>query len=559
MRSFRFYSTRRVLNRNPLKESTVRDVVPHPGQIIHPFYSPSATEELTTCFTESYPSLLNGKRIVPAVERNSNEARLEMRSLKFRSVRGVVDWLATFKSIRDSDTDYVLLDDKLISDLVKPSKLTRNNTPMISQLHDLFGTHDSKKINSRTLTAMVEQIVGGHESGFFCEDVYLYLMQHHVNSPEKMIAIIESIKSHLKSHIDQFKVIEALILQVLVTLKKDKLRLTEPLVKSLNDLLTEVNDRFHIPYCSTQFQPLVEQEILELCIKTHNFTDSKRIFSDLIAKKYCPVEKVTVSYLRAVNEQYPKETLKEFALISDFRPIIKRAQSPIVFFYLVPLCRHLDEVRSLLTIIKSSKNVKEILDVNVTSFISKIMSLKNDPLVTSASLCSLYRMVSPFYQSKLPERLSKAFLLAFIRLEAFTMAASILKRDTIILTDDLLKSVLHNMENNRISGLSEVGAIYQKQFIDEFLIPGYYCIPLTSKLDFISRVRSSPVLSSMLTTEVCQAKNLQVDVIRKILKHGLNNKLLSQVPDKAWKIILAKPELKPVFDKYNTFSGTVGQ
>lgn len=125
---------------------------------------------------------------MPALVRDpkTQEARLQMKSLTFKSVRGVVDWLETFRSMRSSDSTYEVLEDRMIADLVKPSKLTRVNTPLVSQLRELFGSQESRKINSRTLNAMVEQFVNDRELGVFSEDVYLYLLQHHVNSPEKL-------------------------------------------------------------------------------------------------------------------------------------------------------------------------------------------------------------------------------------------------------------------------------------------------------------------------------------------------------------------------------------
>lgn len=552
MRPYRFYSTRKVLPRNPFKDKNVTDVVPSPGQMIHSFYSPSLTEELTTCFTEKYPSLLGGKPIMPALVRDpkTQEARLQMKSLTFKSVRGVVDWLETFRSMRSSDSTYEVLEDRMIADLVKPSKLTRVNTPLVSQLRELFGSQESRKINSRTLNAMVEQFVNDRELGVFSEDVYLYLLQHHVNSPEKIISIIESIKLHLKSHIDQFSVVEALVLQILVSLKKNELHLSELLVNSFNDLLSEINNRFHIPNCTTQFQPIVAQEILELYIKMRKFTESKRLFSYLISKKFCPSDRVTVSYLKTLSEEVPRDTLKEFALISDFRPIIERAQNPKIFYYLIPLCRHVDEATSLLTIIKTSRNVKEILDVNITSFISRITTLKNDPMITSATLCTLYRMASPFYHQKLPEKISNAFVLAFSRLANYTMAASIMKRDTVSSSGHLLKTIVSNLERGKNNKIPATNPIYEEVFIERYLTPIYNRMNLTSKLDFIAQVHSLSMLSAMLTSEVSHGSNIHFDLLRKILKHGFKNNLLSEVPRNTWEKVLGQVELKPVLEEY---------
>lgn len=496
---------------------------------------------------------------MPALVKDSKtqQPRLQMKSLKFRSVRGVADWLDSFASIRRNASSCKVLDDSTISDLIKPSKLTKVNTPMMAQLRELFGRRDSQQVNSRTLNAIVEQFVSNQDLGVFSEDVYLYLLQHHVNSAEKIISIIESIKLHLKSNIDQFNVIEALVLQILVSLKRNELHLTKPLVDSFEDLLADVNDRFHIQNCETQFQPIVSQEILEFYVKVRKLADSKRIFTDLIAKNLCPAERVTVSYLAALSDEVSNDRLKEFALISDFRPIIERAQNPKTFFYLIPLCRHLDEVTSLLTIIKKSKNVKEILDVNIVSFISKIAGIKNDPLITSACLCSLYRMASPFYSQNLPEKFTKAFVLAFARLANYTMAASIMERDTVSLSADFLKAILSNLERGKNNKLNELDAILEKEFIERCMIPAYHRLPLTSKLEFISQVHSPAMLSAMLTSETSPAKNMQFDLLRKLLKHSLENNISLQVPEESWEIIISKAELNSVLKNHNVTAETL--
>ncbi|QLQ80114.1 hypothetical protein HG537_0D01140 [Torulaspora globosa] len=568
MKSCRLYSTCKVrgIPRNPLKhrigvKQGVPLSVPSPSHIVHPFYVPSTTEEIIACSTETFPALLDGKPIVPSLvnDTSAGSYHLEMSSLRFKCVRGVANWLADLSTVANSSSqvDYRALNQQMTDLPLKPSKLSRIKHPLISTLRELFAIEKSQQINPATLNAIIEQFINDKDLGVFSEDIYLYLLQHHVNSTDKILTIIESIKLHLATTIDQLKVVEQLVLHLLVSLKRNKLTITANLMTSFDDLLDAINKRFHVQNCTTQFQPLVCEQILEYYIKVGNLNESKRIISELIARKFLPAESTIVDYLKSTNDQLnldktPKGYLRAFALVSDLRPAFERARNPLTFTYLIPLCRHMSEVTSLLTMIKNCENVKEILDVNLIPFIHKIIHIKDEPSVRSANLCSLYRMASPFYGDKLPEKYSKAFLLSFADLQNYAMMATIMKKDAIVISSDLFKMILSKLEKRPVkhnSSSIEGSDLFKVDLFRSFMLSFYFSFTLKAKLQLISQVKTKLILVTILKAEMTQTENLDLDVIRKILVHGLSNDLLSDVPACVWDKFTANPELNSILQE----------
>lgn len=575
MRPCRFYSSRKVpgVPRNPLKhlngsKQGATLLVPSPSHIVHPFYTPSSTEEIIACSTESFPALLDGKQIVPSLVNDPAAAayRIEMSSLKFKWVRGVSSWLEELSNITHSSSqvDYKILDERMTPFLSKPSKLSTREHPLISTLRQLFVVEESHKISPVTLNAIIEQFVNDRDLGVFSEDVYLYLLQNHVNSTEKILTIIESIRQHLSTDIDQLKVTEELVLNLLISLKKNKLPVTKPVVAAFDGLLEEINSRFHLQDCVTQFRPLVCGNILEHYIKVGNLSGSKRVISGLIARKVLPAEKTIVAYLKSVNEQLEhskthKGYLKAFALVSDFRPIIERAHNPLIFTYLIPLCRHISEVTSLLTTIKNSSNAKDILNVNLVPFIHKISHLKADTPVKSAHLCALYRMALPFYNHEPLDDHSKAFVLAFAELQNYTMMATVMGKYTHALTKDFFNAVLSKLEKSHVrpdSHYIEGCDAFKVEFLTRYMLPFYFGLSEKSKLHVIPHMKTKVTLSTVLEAELARSQSLQVEVLGKIFEHGISCGLLSDVPASVWDKITANSELNSALREATSKSDT---
>lgn len=197
-----------------------KSVLPLPTQILHPFYSPSRNEELTACFKEVRPELLDGKRIMPCLLKDSVTLApiLKYCSLKFDTVRGVNKWLQEFNDGR-SQKRYVFIDDKDTTKYCKPSKLEGTTPPEVKELAELFNAQE-KDIELQTLDSVLDELLTSESFPVFCEDIFSYLLEHHVKSIENITVIVDSIKCRLHSDIDQFTVAENLIFQVLLCMKK---------------------------------------------------------------------------------------------------------------------------------------------------------------------------------------------------------------------------------------------------------------------------------------------------------------------------------------------------
>lgn len=547
MRSCRLYSSVKlgITRKNPFanNENTSKraeGIVPSPGQIIHPFYTPNKTEEFALCLREIKPSLLDGKPVIPALisDLQTTKPMLRNCTLKFGSVRGVNKWLMELSSIRRKSlqSEHTFIDDKMIYKLVKPSKLGKFNDPHITKLKELFGIEHSQQINPKTLDTMVDQFVNNPELGMFSEDIYLYLLQHHINSTDKIVAIIDSIKCRIHSDIDQFKVAETLALQILLSLTKNNLPLTNKFACSFESLLEEINDRFHIQSCETKFQAIVSQYFLDFFIETGNLNRSKKIYSHLVSNGLIPREKTTVAYLNLLDRTIGnsnKDILKKFAYISDFRTVIEKAQSPTLFHCLIQFCRHFNEVTSLLKIIQNAKNTKEVLDVTLLPLISKVGSLNTHRMVTSANLCSLYRMAAPFYDNKLPEKFIEAFILHFALQENYSMIATLLKGEKTPLSVSRLESILLSLEGSE----NKEGAVnliscdegHKRIFLENYLLPTYSQLSMKSRQMVLQYANTPNIFSRILQFELDRLNKGQKEIIIDVLNYGSQNNLLSEI------------------------------
>lgn len=547
MRSCRLYSTAKsgFIPKNPFlsNENTSKraeGMVPSPEQIIHPFYTPGKTEEFTLCLREIKPSLLDGKPVIPALIGDSQTTKPMLRncSLQFDSVRGVNRWLMELSSVRKISlrSIYTCIDGKMIYELIKPSKLGKSNAPHLTHLTELFGTQHSQQINPKTLDTIVDQFVTNPELGVFSEDIYLYLLQHHVNSTDKIVAIIDSIKCRIHSDIDQFKVVETLALQILLSRNKNTLPLTSKFASSFESLLEEINDRFHIQFCETKFQAIVSQYVLDFFIETGNLNRSKIILTHLVTNGLIPHEDTTVAYLNLLDKTIGnshKDTLKKFAYISDFRPIIERAQSPTLFHCLIPFCRHFNEVTSLLKIIQNAKNTKEVLDVTLVSFISRVGSLNSQRRVTSANLCSLYRMAAPFYDDKLPEKFIEAFILQFALQANYSMVAALLEGRNSPLPVNRLELILLNLEesSNEKGAVTLIGSDegHKRTFLENYVLPTYSQLSIKSRQMVLRYANTPSLFSKILQFELDILNKGHKEIILDVLNHGFRYNLLSEI------------------------------
>lgn len=540
-------------------------VAPLPGQIIHPFYTPTKTAELAACSQEVRGRLVEGRKVFPVLSRDAKDQPiLENRAVVWDTVKGANQWIQDFarQTTQAEDAVHLVLEGRPDS-LIVPSKLHKSGAPLMDKLVDLFGAERSKHFNSAALDSLVDELVSDETSSVFCEDIYLYLLQHHVNSAGKLIAIIDSIMAHMAVDIDQMQVAETLVLQILFSFQRNKIGCTPGLVASFDRLIGAINDRFHTRNCEFQFQPLITQCVLAFYIVGGKLSDSKKLFAHLILKGWAPREEITVQYLQLVNrviQDNDRDTmiLKKFAYISDFRPLIKKGQSPALFATLIPYCRHFGELSSLLSIIISNAhNTKEVLDVTLLSIIDAAAQMGKNKRFQSANLYEVYHSVLPYYKSNLPNKFVKAFALKFAALKNWSAVASLFRRHPSCFPPNFIASLLTAPEEGLADATNYPGGVVRlrKIFIWEYLLPLYPKMSTPARLSVCGVFDTPKLFTEAVRHELDLVRSDQQDVMCELIQCGHKNKLLQYIPAGTWNDILCVPglnaALEPLYSELN--------
>lgn len=357
-----------VIPKNPhknLEDGSFRKfkrVVPSFEETIHPFYSPNILERAGLCMSETAPELMDGKPVVPAIIKHprTSQATLVNSKLHFDSVEESSKWLQYLRRGTMSNSHLRIINEHDIEGLIRPSRLDRSETPKLQQFASLFENKDDTAINSVMVSSIIESLVAGKDKIIFSEEVFLYILQHYCKTVNGFTSVVHSISEFLRKDIDDFKVAEILLLQVMVKFKRNASLQSSAASSAISSLIDAISSRFHKAFCATDFTPPVIQTVLEFYISAGHLKESKVLLTDLVNKGYCPSVAVIESYLELVESTVGTCTsndlfLKKFVYISNFRPIVQAVLSPKIVEMLIPYCRHFDEILSLLSLIEDSK------------------------------------------------------------------------------------------------------------------------------------------------------------------------------------------------------------
>ncbi|SCU79550.1 LAFA_0B03884g1_1 [Lachancea sp. 'fantastica'] len=541
----RFYSTlkdtmaaksaKKAVNEETWKE--LHRAVPKYHESIQPFYHPNVAERAILCATENCPRLLDGHKIVPAIIKRPRDITNTLVNARwmFKSVSDAQKWITDYRGVESARQNkrFALIEDRDVEQILRPSRLDPSQFSELQKFADFYRKQGPAALDTVLISGLIESLTSLPVIKVFSEEVFLYILQHYCRTKHGVVGLTHSIIEFLHKDIDDFKVAELLVLQLLVTLRQKQVPVDADVFSAVTNLLIAISERFHKSNCVLDFSPATIQAVLDLHLEFGNLNEAKMLLAHLVNRHICPQSAVLERYLLLVDETVgpagsPEDFLKKFAYISDFKLILEKAITPTIASLLIPYCRHFDEILSLLDIISRSRLKKQIWDQTLPQLVRRVSLLENDTVTNSCNLSVLLQRAQQVYGSSLSNKVLQAFIVQYATNGNFAMVTNLMSRLDGQVSANFSAGILTASDSLETSSSFPGFRVDDKRaFIKSSVLPRYSSLSVAGRLSVVKNAETEDILEQLLRMESSvegnEKKSLLHEVIAKAKSSGLES------------------------------------
>ncbi|CAL9730625.1 ATPase expression protein 1, mitochondrial [Monosporozyma unispora] len=438
----------------------------------HPFFKLSKIEQFALSFSQTRQSLANGADIFPICVENLNGMSKQLTLSSLDLSNNVTKWLLHYRTrcINSNQNTLLPLNEKVD----KPSVyITKEKYPQLTEIVELFENDTLATTDPVALNSLIDYTLLNNHSGLYAENIYSFLLHNYGNSSDKLNLIVGSIRLHLNNKLDYFPDIENIVFKILITVNKlPKNTDISSFDRIFQDLLQGISSRFTLETIFSGFNNKILNQLLDYQLMwRQSAIESKVLFSLLMSRNVRPLDKNICQYLSLLDNKTkdlkPKDAkLQKLLYLSDFRGMIEQHPPIELVEFLVPLCDTINELRSILQIIKKQGDKQihyfnEVLPLLLNQY--SFVLVPGDTIYPSIEIGDLFDTVNEIYQGNIPNEFLQKIIILMVSRWMYSKAATIIDSHPSLKNSDFLQELGSHVHRR--------DTIERQRFLKHFKIP----------------------------------------------------------------------------------------
>ncbi|AGO11907.1 AaceriADR142Wp [[Ashbya] aceris (nom. inval.)] len=387
-----------LIDGTPLKR--LKNHIPQPNQIMHPFLGLSQTEKGLLCCTECEPRIREGRSIIPAMVRDPMKDKTEYTHarLQFPVLHNISSW------VQEYTAHHRFSEKQLVSAATLPAfEVVETEIP------------ETIRAVCQPSAQSIEGILAAEVVS--TEELFQFLLEAY---PGRVKAILPILLREYQKLPPTEVHLQGTLHRVLLAF--DDKAVDKQDVEAVNRLLhnfsAEVGRRHEHVLNAT-----VLQQLLRFYISGSALTNSRTTFQALLDRGICPVAEVLDDYFLLVEKAISAKSqpdlqarrLAKMACIAGFAPVLKHTMTATMLRVLIGCAAHTGEILKLVEFAASMPSSKTILEGNAVQLVNAVSSFVPSPAVENCiNISLLLQRLEQAYTNGLPTQFAHAASIAYL-------------------------------------------------------------------------------------------------------------------------------------------------